>query len=70
MRNRAKKAWPASRFLDASWARLELELLGLLPGELAPAEVTVARGRSVDGPLEVELLDCNASEGFIPSQSW
>lgn len=36
---------------------LELELLGLLPGELESTEVSSGSGGSVDGLLEIELLD-------------
>jgi hypothetical protein len=36
---------------------LELELLGLLPGELLVSEVTVLRGLVVDGVREVQLLN-------------
>jgi len=36
--------------------RLELELLGLLPGEFLVGEVTVLSGLEVDGVAEVELL--------------
>ena len=57
--------------------RLEgLDLVGLLPGEVGPAEVAVGRGRLVDGPLEVQrgddsggravedLLDCLLNLGL------
>jgi len=37
--------------------RLELECLGLLPGEVGVAEVTVLGGGAVDGLDQVELLD-------------
>jgi hypothetical protein len=37
--------------------KLELELLGLLPGELLVGEVTVLSGLEVDGVDEVKLLD-------------
>ncbi len=37
--------------------KLELELLGLLPGEVLVGEVTVLSGLEVDGVDEVELLD-------------
>jgi hypothetical protein len=36
---------------------LVLELLGLLPGVVGVTEVTVRGGLSVDGGLELELLD-------------
>lgn len=42
----------------ASWIYLELELLGLLPGEaLVGAEVAVLGGLAVDGAVKVELTD-------------
>ena len=37
--------------------KLELELLGLLPGEFLVGEVTVLSGLEVDGVDEVKLLD-------------
>lgn len=36
---------------------LELELLGLLPGELLTAKVTVSSGLLIDGTEQIELLD-------------
>lgn len=37
--------------------KLELELLGLLPGEVLVGEVTVLSGLEVNGVDEVKLLD-------------
>lgn len=34
-----------------------LDPVGLLPGEVGPAEVAVGRGRLVDGPFEVQRGD-------------
>lgn len=43
--------------LGLSGTRLELESLGLLPGELLVGEVAVLGGRGVDGLGKVKLLD-------------
>ena len=48
--------------------RLELELLGLLPGVGRVAKVTVRGGLEVDGLLEIELLDYIISTTLIEMQ--
>lgn len=44
-------------FFPLLFHSLELELAGLLPGELLATKVTVASGLGVDGLEEIQLLD-------------
>ena len=44
-----------------SASRLQLELLGLLPGVRRVAKVAVRGGFEVNGVLQVELTDCGVS---------